>query len=179
MAARSAFVDESTTQHDYVVCAILLGPHKLEDARRALKQLRMPGQRRIHMTKECDSRRRRILSAVADLELEAVLYRALLDRRPHREARDDCLRAMVPDLLARGAARLAIESCDQDRQDRQIIGDVLAKERAHDRLAYRHEKPSSEPLLWLPDIIGWAYTRGGDWYRRARSSSIELRVIDA
>jgi hypothetical protein len=161
------------------VCAIQLGPRQIDAARQTLKQLRLPGQRRIHMTTESDKRRRLILSSVAALELEAVLYRGTLDRRPHRAARDDCLRAMISDLLGHGVGRLVMESCDQDHQDLQVISDALAKARAHDRLDYRHEKPSSEPLLWLPDIIGWAYTRSGDWCRRARSSSQVHRTIEA
>jgi hypothetical protein len=26
-----------------------------------------------------------------------------------------------------------------------------------------HVNPNHEPLLWLPDIIAWAYGRGGEW----------------
>ncbi|WP_228516893.1 hypothetical protein [Curtobacterium sp. VKM Ac-1376] len=33
-----------------------------------------------------------------------------------------------------------------------------------------------EPLLALPDAVGWAWAKGGDWRRRCPT---ELTVIDA
>ena len=36
------------------------------------------------------------------------------------------------------------------------------------RLQYRHERAAQEPLLAIPDAIGWAWARGAGW-RRARA----------
>lgn len=33
-------------------------------------------------------------------------------------------------------------------------------------LAYMHQRPNEEELLWLPDILAWAHGAGGDWRRR-------------
>lgn len=32
---------------------------------------------------------------------------------------------------------------------------------------YLHERAAQEPLLAIPDVIGWAWARSGDWRRRA------------
>ena len=37
------------------------------------------------------------------------------------------------------------------------------------RLQYRHERAAQEPLLAIPDAIGWACARGAEWRRRARA----------
>lgn len=29
--------------------------------------------------------------------------------------------------------------------------------------SYSHLARHEEPLLWIPDIVGWCYARGGQW----------------
>jgi hypothetical protein len=36
-----------------------------------------------------------------------------------------------------------------------------------DWFSYAHVPPTTEPMLWVPDAIAWAYGNGGDWRRRA------------
>jgi len=31
---------------------------------------------------------------------------------------------------------------------------------------YVHRKPSTEPLLAIPDASAWSWAKGGDWRRR-------------
>lgn len=119
------------------------------------------------MKHESDGRRREILSVVAKLEVETRIYRAKLDGRSERRTRDECFRAMVPELIEDlGVSRMVIESCDQDRQDNQVIREMVVKGQAEERFSYLHSAPACEPLLWLPDIVAWAVGRGGDWKRR-------------
>jgi hypothetical protein len=42
---------------------------------------------------------------------------------------------------------------------------------------YLHSAPAAEPLLWLPDVIAWAYGRGGDWIRRASDVITDVRDV--
>jgi hypothetical protein len=60
----------------------------------------------------------------------------------------------------------------------RVISDAVAKEEAHDRFHYLHAAPTSEPLLWLPDILAWAYGAGGDWLRRASITMSAVTKID-
>jgi hypothetical protein len=171
------FVDESSRQ-GYLVCAVVLAPEDLALTRRELKALCLPGQQRIHMKSEGASRRRAILSAVARMQVQALMYEVPAGRRSERAARDDCLRRLVPDLLRLEVGRLMIESCDQNHQDVQVVSDAVAKAGAHDSLQYLHGRPGIEPLLWLPDILAWAYGRGGDWFRRTGDVVREINRLD-
>jgi hypothetical protein len=75
---------------------------------------------------------------------------------------------LVADLHVVGATRLVIESrSGRDEQDRRTIFAALREGDPHATLAYEHMRPHEEPLLWPADAIGWAYSAGGDWRRRA------------
>lgn len=160
-----AFADESA-RRGYFVCIVVLAPADAPQARQSLTSLRKPGQQRIHMTTESDRRRKEILSSVCTLSAEAHVYQADLRGRSQRVARDGCFREAVPALIAMGVRRLVVESCDQDHQDRQIIREAVEKAQVRGGFNYLHGRPSTEPLLWLPDIVAWAYGKGGDWRRR-------------
>jgi hypothetical protein len=175
--ASHAYVDESS-RGGYLLCAVVLLPAKVGTTRRFLRGLCKPGQRRVHMKHESDGRRKEILSAVAQLGVEARIYRAQLGGRSERRSRDDCLRAMIPELLQELAVtRMVVESCDQDHQDNQVIREMVSKAQAEDRFVYLHSAPAAEPLLWLPDVVAWAYGRGGDWIRRASDVITEVRDV--
>jgi hypothetical protein len=51
--------------------------------------------------------------------------------------------------------------------DRRTLFAERSRYEMGSRLTYAHEKASHEPLLCLPDAIGWAHLRGGEWRRRA------------
>lgn len=174
---RHAFADESA-RSGYLVCVVVLAPADLAKGRQVMRDFCKPGQQRIHMRSESDSRRREILSKVQGLGVEARVYQASLGARSERTARDDCLRAAVPDLVSIGVARLVIESCSQDHQDRQVVREMVSKAQAFERFQYLHDRPASEPLLWLPDIVAWAYGKGGDWRRRTQSIVNTVTKID-
>ncbi len=130
------------------------------------------------MKHESDGRRREILSAVTQLEFQTRIYRARLGVRSERRARDECFRTMLPELIGElGVARMVVESCDQDRQDNQVIREMVWKAQAEEQFTYLHSAPANEPLLWLPDIVAWAAGRGGDWRRRC-SDRLQIRDID-
>jgi hypothetical protein len=160
-----AFVDESI-RNGYLLSAAVVATGDLSVARGKLRELCKPGQRRIHMKDENDSRRREILSTLVGLGLQVYLYRAPVAGRPIRESRDQCLRALVPALLDLDVTRLVIESCSQDHRDEQIIQPILNERAATGRLSWLHSAPSADPLLWAADATAWAFGKGGDWRRR-------------
>jgi len=160
-----AFVDESI-RSGYLLSAAVVATGDLAVARGKLRELCKPGQRRLHMKDESDSRRREILSALAGLEISVHLYRAPTAGRSAREARDRCFHALVPALVELGVDRLVIESCGQDHRDVQVIHQALAPSQAWDDLDYLHLAPAAEPLLWAADVVAWAFGKGGDWRRR-------------
>jgi len=170
---RSAFVDESRRGPTYKMCAALIVDRELEPARKALRAMRAQGQRRIHFATESDRQRRRLLAQMAELELSTIIYSI---RHPaDLDARSHILRTMVPDLRSRGVRRLVLESREsQDPRDRADLYRLVGPN-PQPVFAYSHQTPTSEPLLWIPDAVAWAWGRGGGWRRRLGS----LGLIDA
>lgn len=160
-----AFVDESI-RNGYLLSAAVVSTGDLSVARGKLRELCKPGQRRLHMKDENDSRRREILSTLTGLGLQVHLYRTHVSGRPIRAARDECLRALIPALLDLDVTRLVIESCNQDHRDQQIIQPLSNRLAVPGRFVFLHSVPSAEPLLWAADAAAWAYGKSGDWRRR-------------
>lgn len=169
-----AYVDESI-RRDYMTCAAILPPTELSAVRRQIKDLRVSGSDRVHMAK--DSRHApRIVPAFAELPVAVRLYVAKLGGVPERQARDRSLAAMVPDLVQNGVGRLCLESCDQDKQDRQCIRSALVEEFGNpQQLEYTHRTPSAEPLLWASDVFAWAWGQGGRY--RDMLDRVNLSVV--
>jgi len=55
---------------------------ELESTRRMLRGLVLPGQRRLHMKDESDSRKRSIATAIADSGITATIYDAAVATTP-------------------------------------------------------------------------------------------------
>ena len=156
------YVDESE-RRDYLLCAVLVRTD-VDRVRRTVRAMCQPGQRRVHFAKEGPVRRRAILSALAELGVEARIYRSPSAVKRSREL---CLDALVGDIAAAGAERLVIESrATMDHLDDRVVKAALRRIGTGE-LTFGHSSAYEEPLLWVPDAIAWAVGRGGDWRRRA------------
>jgi hypothetical protein len=111
MSGGHAFVDESKRRGYLLVAAVVVSA-ELNGTRNVLRGLVLPGQRRLHMKDERDSRRRSIASAIATSGATAVIYSAGRRYRTEREARARCIAALVADAAARGDAVLVLEQDD-------------------------------------------------------------------
>ncbi|GAA4685444.1 hypothetical protein GCM10023197_46580 [Gordonia humi] len=168
------FVDESKVKGLLVACTVV-NPADLAATRRALNDLRMKGQRRIHFTKESDSRRRAICSMLCTLDVEVTIYKAR-DRDP-RVARAAALAAVVADLAAANATQLIIE-----RDDPAAAADRATLYRAvHDHgvpnLSYDLRRPHEEPGLWISDAVAWCYTKDRQWRGRVQPLIKAVREV--
>lgn len=161
------FVDESK-ERSYLLTAAVLLPGDLSQVRRQLDELRLPGQRRLHFTKERDSRRRKILSVLARTGVEAVIYDASGYRNP-AEARPACLDRLVRDCADRRAELLVLEQDDSVlASDRRALYTCVRKAGCGDTLRYEHRHGRHESLLAIPDAVAWCWARGGEWKQRVR-----------
>lgn len=169
MVVRHVVVDESM-RRGYLLVAAVVMPDDVTATRRGVKSLVEPGQRRLHMVKESDSRRRLILQRMADLGCSATLYEAGAGHKSNITRRRACLERLVHDVVDTGAGtRLCLETAEGvDRRDQQQLLELVRRLQCRDILAYEHAHASAEPLLAVPDAIAWAWTRGGEWRRRAQ-----------
>lgn len=167
------FVDESKHRGYYMAAAVFV-PHRLASARRDLRALRLPGQQRVHFSKERSARRGEIVRAICRLDVEVRIYDAS-SHRDQREARTACLRQLVVDLAAAHAQRLVIEQDDSlVVADRADLWAAVRQARVTSTLTYEHLPPRSEPLLWVADAAAWCWARDAHW--RARIEPIVARV---
>ena len=113
------FVDESK-QRDHLLVAAAVSLDDLADARRALRALVMPGQRRLHMKKESRARRSAIIDVIMATGATASVYQTRRSGHDKLVAREACLRAVVADGAAAGHGMLTFEQGDSllwwDRQ---------------------------------------------------------------
>ncbi len=168
-----AFVDESIRGRVYIMGVVLLDPSCLTRTRRALRDLVPKGQRRLHFNGEKDPRRRKILSQMSLLNFEWTVY--IATDGAQSDLRSRLLRQIVEDLVADNALRIVLESRHgQDEADRRILYDRLGP---GTQLQYGHSEPATEPLLWLPDCLAWAWGRGGDYRKLLEKLGIGPRVV--
>lgn len=160
------FVDESKAG-GYAVVAALVQPADVSDARRSLRELLLPGQRRIHFLDESERRRRMIIDRLIELDLRTTVYEAGPSYRTDRARRAACLEALVADHAPERETLLYLEldqSCVD--ADRRVLYAATRATGCGDRLRYHHVTPGAEPLVWVPDAVAWSYKRGGEWRRR-------------
>ena len=145
-------------------------------ARRAIRGLVMPRQRRLHFTKESDARRKQILDTIAELALEVTIYDA--GAHPRRRQREACLCRMVADLAARDVRLLVLERDESiEELDKKLLYRRVRELGCADTLVYRHQRAREEPLLMIPDAIAWCWQRGGQWRARVDSMVSEVRTV--
>jgi hypothetical protein len=172
---RHFFVDE-TKAKGFRLCAVALESHRLSFAREQVNQLRLRGQRRIHFVDESDSRRRQILSVLADLEPEVTFFECAL--KSENTARELALTQLVKFAGLAAPARLVIEKDETHLAfDRRILSTEVRFLGLGGEIQFRHETAMAEPLLVLPDALAWVRQRSGAWKRemtRFRYSSVKL-----
>ncbi|MFF1530822.1 hypothetical protein [Cellulomonas sp. NPDC058312] len=172
------FVDESK-RSDYLLAAAALSSTHARTARGLVRGLLLAGQRRVHMVKERPARQRTILSTLSASGARVVIYRAARGTRPRSRPRPAprCLERLVADHSGADDTHLVIE-LDETllARDRSVLYATSRREGCADRLRYRHERASTEPLLSVPDAVAWAWSQGGDW--RRRTNGVVAAVID-
>lgn len=172
------FVDESK-EHDYLLVAAVIPSSELDATRTLMRSLVMHGQHRVHMRKESVSRKRSIASAVCATGVRATIYNAGTAYRSELGARDACLRALVADAEAAGAAMLVLEQDESlRRRDNQRLIEITRELGRRDTLHYQHRRAATEQLLAIPDAVAWCWAKGGDWRRRIDPVVTAVRDLD-
>ena len=172
--SQHAYVDESVRGLAYMLCVTSVASSKVKDARKRLRTLTSPGQRRLHFSGESDRRRRFLLREMGGLGTGSVMYVAR--HRDQVAARAAILTAVVGDLLEQGTTRLVLESrVNQDQRDRSVIAHALGSG-VSTPFTYAHSGAHGEPLLWVPDAVAWAWGRDRRWKKVVRDLQLVTDV---
>lgn len=127
-----------------------------EDAiREELRPLLLPGQIKLHWTDERESRRRRIVSAIASLEPMNFIVAHLSERQAKTERfRRKCLETLYYELAVHEVYPVTLESrgSSQDKKDRAHIV-ALQGQGLNRGVRIQHLRGGDEPLLWIADAV--------------------------
>jgi hypothetical protein len=168
------FVDESKNKK-YVVAATSVPPDRIQDCQKTLRGLLLPGQTRLHFTREGDRRRKVILAEMAKLDVWVGIWQVAGLRE--REARRICLTAVVEAAFQTQAESVIFERDESlERSDRRLVFELSQRFAETKPVPFRHSDPQEQPLLWVSDAVAWCYSRGGDWTRRV-SPLVGHRVV--
>ena len=85
--------------------------------------------------------------------------------------------AFVADITGPAETLLLLEQDDSLIEwDRRTLY-RLASDPHLPRLRYEHQRATAEPMLALPDAIGWCWAKGGDWRRRTEPAATAVRRV--
>jgi hypothetical protein len=136
----------------HLLAATIAEPERCDDVRSLLRSFY--GGRKLHWRELDRLRRGAIVRAMADLEAEHLVVAARpLDVRRQERARAICLRRLAWELERRSVELLTLEARDRSlmRRDISTVDALRASRVISPRLRVEHERPSVEPMLWLPD----------------------------
>ena len=141
------FVDESKAK-GYTMVAALVVPGDVTSLRRDVRSLVLPGQRRIHFTKEQPERKRLILSRLTAFGAQAHVFHCTT--KSQVLGRETCLTGIVAHAAEHAHTKIVIERDESiEKSDRQILFREARRHGLGDTLNYELEAPHQEPLLWL------------------------------
>ncbi len=177
---RHGFIDESVRSDGWYRLTMVEVPARdLGSVTRALRSMLPDGRQRLHFSSEGDARRRQILAAMTLLPIAATTIGAPYRRgRDEEPARQRCLNELLA-FINPDVAVLVLDSrgVHRDLNDRRVLRDVI-RQSGRDLPTYSHRGSSDEPLLALPDALGWAVGAGGHFAKQVVLHVHEIFLSD-
>lgn len=172
MTAVHGFVDESVRSGTYRLTLVRVATADLMVVTRTIRQAIPTGRYRLHLSSEGAAGRRRILRSLVKLPIRAYVMQTPYDGRTDDQVpRDRCLMAVAGLLPELGVTVLVLDTRghERDRRDRTRLGLDLKTPGRDERITYAHRGSRDEPLIALPDAIGWAIGAPRPWPDLVRS----------
>ena len=156
-----AFIDESTAKR-YRLCVIAIPRNALGKTKSEIENLRLPGQRYIHMKNESDRRRKQILDAVLRMpSWRGLIAQSSLGRKIDVQTRQDLFIIAASQPMWKEIRQLKVESSTDSARDAVTL--KFIRDKIANGFTFRFCEPSEESGLWIADIVVWAYAKGGAW----------------
>jgi Protein of unknown function (DUF3800) len=184
-----AYVDESMRVPAadgpswYILAAAVLHADDVEATREAVRWLSEGHGRRFHWRDSSPAARSKAAGVVADLSaVHMVVVGVPLDRRRQERGRRFCLERLLYELESAGVSEVSLEARTEslNKKDLIVVDAWRAQHVIGRSLRVDHDYPSTEPLLWLSDIVAGAVAaaHGGDaqWRNVFASLLSEIHV---
>lgn len=140
----------------YLLAAALADPMLCAGVRETMVGLRAPGQAKLHWRNEDDSRRRKIVTAVANCRIASmVIIGTPLAKSKQERGRALCMERLLYELDGLGVDRVYLESRTKtlNARDMTTVVRLRGVNAISSLLRVEIENPSEEPMLWIPDIV--------------------------
>jgi hypothetical protein len=156
------FIDESHRKSKYLLIAAFIQSTDLNRLRHSLRGVtEKPGQT-IHMTKASNQIRLRLCSLIVQQQIDCLVIEHSYPSSTQLEGRMACLRKLCDETRVQLASHMTLDFSTTAQQDCHIFEEHRRRNQSHFPI-YQHTPSRNEPLLWVPDAIGWCWGRGSHW----------------
>jgi len=156
------FIDESYRKSKYLLIAVFISSSDVNTLRHSLRRVtEKPGQA-VHMTKASNQLRLRLGSLIVEQRMDCLVIEHRNPGSTQLAARIACLRKLCVQSRVQTASHMTLDSSTSAERDCRIFEEHRRQYQSHFPI-YQHTPSRNEPLLWVPDAIGWCWGRGGSW----------------
>lgn len=182
----TAWGDESGSQplrdpNTYLMAAALCEEEDVPEWRKAMLDLLLPGEKKVHWHGSSDDRRHDLIDAVAALPMAGLVVVHTEDGSSDRRHRRKCLEFLLPNLAAMPCSHITLESrSNLDRSDLDLLHKFKAQHVITSGLKVNHAVGRLEPALWVADVICGAVVQsrvGNEEYLARLGGTIELQQL--
>lgn len=143
----------------YIMAAAVCDSGGCEPVRVLLRSLLDAEQPRLHWGTESPPRRMKIMEAIARIDMAAVVVIGTpLAKKKQERARAVCMESLVVHLAEMGVTRVVLEERHPslNDRDRRLIDSLRGKKLMPSHMWIDIERPSTEPMLWIADVVAGA-----------------------
>ncbi|MER7080213.1 hypothetical protein SAMN02982929_03787 [Saccharopolyspora kobensis] len=180
-----AYVDESydLTIGVYILTATIVDLTDAEDFRSTMRGLRRGGEK-LHWSKEPPHRRTELTKVLSSLLVHSVVAIGCSKPLFPERGRRKCLESLLPELETHGADIATFETRQKhsNKLDADMVDACRQKRLITSNIRITFAPGTSEPLLWIPDIvcgIALSAERGDEKYLRQAGERIRIIRINA
>ena len=156
-----AWVDESmrpkgTDERMYLLGAVVADPICCDPARDELRKALPKGARKLHWTDMENRENRKVTEMVTEFDMaHMVVIGTPLDHRKQEHARAKCMERLLWELGEIEVTRVFLEQRTQslNERDMKLVRHLRGKKSIPSFLRVDIERPSTEPMLWVPDQV--------------------------
>ena len=143
----------------YILAAVVCDAAGCDPIRDTMRSLLDDQQPKLHWNAESPERREKIIGAVAQIDMVAVVViGSPLAKKKQERARAVCMEALVLHLAGMDVTHVLLEerTPSLNARDLRLIDSIRGKKLIPTQMRINVGRPSVEPMLWVPDIVAGA-----------------------
>jgi len=154
-----AWVDESmrpsaTDERMYLLGAVVADPSCCGQARDELRAVLPKGAPKLHWTDMEDREKKQVTDLVTGFDMAHMVVVGMpLDHRKQEHARAKCMERLLWEMGSMQVSRVFLEqrTPSLNKRDMRLVEHLRGSKAIPTSLRVDIERPSTEPMLWIPD----------------------------